>query len=62
VPIIVTILSFLTLFLAIFTPCVALICKWEETKGFGPGVKGQRGLRQAESDTGWILGKRIPTE
>jgi hypothetical protein len=62
VPMILAILSFLTLFLAILTPCVAMICKWEETKGLAPGVKRQPRPQQAESDASWIVGKRISTE
>jgi hypothetical protein len=62
VPMTLTILSFLTLFLAIFTPCVAMICKLEESKGLASGANGQPRPQQAESGAAWLPGKRLPTE
>jgi hypothetical protein len=56
----VIILSFITLFLAIFTPSLAYICKQEARKDLKAWEKRQQQLARAESDAAWILNRRMP--
>jgi hypothetical protein len=58
VPMTITVLSFITLFLAIFTPSVAYIRKREERKDSSAWNERQQQLARAESDSAWILNKR----
>lgn len=59
-PITVTILWFITLFLAIFTPWVAFICRREARKDTHNWNQRQEQLARAQSDSAWILNKRMP--
>jgi hypothetical protein len=56
-PTTITILSFITLFLAVFAPCVAMICKWEQTKDQEARQKRRQDYARAESDSAWILNR-----
>ena len=56
----ITILSFITLFLAIFTPSVAFICKQEARKAIKAWKEREQQLARTESDAAWVLNKRMP--
>jgi hypothetical protein len=57
-----TILSFITLFLAVFAPCVVLICKWEQMKGIEARKERHQQMARAASDSAWILNRLTPMD
>jgi hypothetical protein len=54
-----TILFFITCFLAIFTPCVAYIRKSEERNALSVLLRQRLRYKRAESDSAWILNRRL---
>jgi hypothetical protein len=53
------VLFFLTVFLAIFTPCLACIRNAERAKYLNAREKQRQKYAQAESDAAWILNRRL---
>jgi len=47
------ILAFVTLFLAVFTPSVALICKWEQTREVKAWEQRQQQHAEADRNAAW---------
>jgi hypothetical protein len=59
-PMTLTVLSFIMLFLAVFALGVVIIRKLEETKDFDMLKKRKQQSARAESDSAWILNKLTP--
>jgi len=57
-PLILTILSFITLFLAIFVPCVVVISKREESRHSDAWSGAEQPFARSGSDAAWILSQR----
>jgi hypothetical protein len=52
-----TILAFVTLFLAIFTPSVALICKWERDRETNAWAQRKQQHAEADRTAAWYLNR-----
>ena len=58
-PMIIIILSFITVFLAILAPCIAMIRSREESRRFIALDERKQYLARSEGNAAWILNKRM---
>jgi hypothetical protein len=56
---IILLLTFVTLFLAIFFPCLVVLHISEKNKQLGARMKLQRGPAEAEGDAAWRRSKQM---